>query len=119
DETAQLLNVLKGNMSLIGPRASAYNALGNYQEDEMDKMKVVPGVTGYTQAYFRNNLSVREKRLKDAWYANNVSFMLDVHIFFKTIAVVVKRENVYTNTGDMPVASMEEERKKEVVDNGS
>ena len=60
-------------------------------------MKVKPGITGYTQAYYRNGLSNREKRLKDAWYANNVSFMLDVKIFFKTIITVLKRENIYTN----------------------
>ena len=97
DETAQILNVLKGDMSIIGPRASLYSALKNYKEDEMDKMKVRPGITGFTQAYYRNYLSVREKRLKDAWYANNVSFWLDVNIFFKTILTVLKRDNIYTN----------------------
>lgn len=97
DETAQILNVLKGEMSIIGPRASGYDALPTYREDEKSKMKVVPGITGYTQAYFRNGLTVREKRLKDAWYAENVSFLLDVKIFFKSIQTVLKRENVYTN----------------------
>lgn len=97
DETAQILNVLKGDMSIIGPRASLYTALENYNYDELDKMKVRPGITGFTQAYYRNNISVREKRLNDAWYANNVSFWLDVKIFFKTILVVLKRDNVYTN----------------------
>lgn len=97
DETAQILNVIKGNMSLVGPRASEWDALGTYQPDEIDKMKVKPGITGYTQAYYRNSIGVREKRLYDAWYANNVSFWLDVKIFFKTIVTVLKRENVYTN----------------------
>ena len=97
DETAQLLNMLKGEMSLIGPRASGWDALETYKSDEVDKMKVCPGITGYTQAYFRNSVSVREKRLKDAWYANNVSFILDLKIFFKTISTVLKRENIYTN----------------------
>ncbi|MBE6601957.1 MAG: sugar transferase [Ruminococcaceae bacterium] len=97
DEIPQILNVIKGDMSLIGPRASGWGALSNYQADEVDKMKVRPGISGYTQAYYRNGLSVREKRLYDAWYANNVSFGLDVKIFFKTIATVLKRENVYTN----------------------
>lgn len=97
DETAQLLNMLKGEMSLIGPRASGWDALNNYKQDEIDKMKVRPGITGYTQAYYRNSASVREKRLKDAWYANNVSFLLDVKIFFKTIVTVLKHENIYTN----------------------
>lgn len=97
DEIPQVLNVLKGNMSIIGPRASEYEALVNYKNDEIDKMNVLPGITGYTQAYFRNNLSVREKRLKDAWYANNISPVLDTKIFFKTIQTVLSQTNIYTN----------------------
>lgn len=97
DEIPQILNVIKGEMSIIGPRASGFDALPSYKDDEKDKMKVLPGITGYTQAYFRNGLSVREKRLKDAWYANHVSFVLDMKIFFKTIQTVLKRENIYTN----------------------
>lgn len=96
DETAQILNVLKGDMSIIGPRASLASVLETYKDDEIDKMKVRPGITGYTQAYYRNGLSNREKRLKDAWYANNVSFWLDVKIFFRTIKSVIKKENIYT-----------------------
>lgn len=97
DELPQFFNVLIGNMTLIGPRASGSGALDTYQPDEVAKMDVKPGITGYTQAYHRNGLSVREKRLKDAWYANNVTFGLDVKIFFKTFATVLKREQVYTN----------------------
>lgn len=97
DETAQILNMLKGEMSLIGPRASGWDALPSYKEDEIAKMNVRPGLTGYSQAYFRNSINVREKRLNDAWYANNISFGLDVKIFFKTIATVLKHDNVYTN----------------------
>lgn len=98
DETPQILNVLKGEMSIIGPRASLASALSGYKADEIDKMKVLPGITGFTQAYFRNNLSNREKRLKDAWYANNVCFWLDLKIFFKTLVSVIKRESIYTNS---------------------
>ena len=97
DEIPQILNVLKSEMSIIGPRASLSSALETFLEDEVDKMKVQPGITGYTQAFFRNNISNREKRLKDAWYANNVNFGLDLKIFFKTIKTVLKREGVYTN----------------------
>ncbi len=97
DETPQLLNILKGEMSLIGPRASNFEALESYLPDEMDKLKVRPGISGYTQAYFRNSLSPHEKRLKDAWYANNISFALDVKIFFKSIITVLKRDNLYSN----------------------
>lgn len=97
DETPQILNIIKGDMSIIGPRAGDWESVDTYEDDEKDKTKVVPGLTGYCQAYFRNNASVREKRLKDAWYANNVSFLLDVKIFFKTIETVLKHENLYTN----------------------
>lgn len=97
DETPQILNVLKGEMSIIGPRASLSGALGTFKDDEIDKMRVRPGITGYTQAYYRNGLSSREKRVMDAWYANHVSFWLDTKIFFKTIVTVFKKEGLYTN----------------------
>ena len=76
-------------------------------------MLVRPGLSGYTQAYYRNNLGVRDKRLYDAWYAHNVSFGLDLKIIFKTVATVLKRENVYTNV------LVAEDEKKEVVTIGS
>ena len=97
DETPQLLNIIKGEMSIIGPRAGDWESVNTYEDDEKDKCKVVPGLTGYCQAYYRNSASVREKRLKDAWYANNVTFTLDLKIFFKTIIIVLKHENLYTN----------------------
>lgn len=97
DEIPQFLNILVGDMSFIGPRAGDVEGLGTYQDDELPKMNVRPGITGYTQAYFRNGLSVREKRLKDAWYAQNVTLWLDIKIFFRTIKTVFCRENLYTN----------------------
>ncbi|MFE4896544.1 sugar transferase [Peribacillus butanolivorans] len=112
DETPQILNVLKGDMSIIGPRASLVSVLDTYQNDEIDKMKVRPGITGYTQAYYRNGLSNREKRLKDAWYANNAGLWLDVKIFFKTIQTVLKRDGLYTN--DLGSNSPNVERKADL-----
>ena len=97
DEIPQIINIIKGEMSLIGPRASGWSALKSYQTDELHKMNVRPGISGYTQAYYRNSIGVREKRLKDAWYADNISFSLDAKIFFKTIVTVLKHENIYTN----------------------
>lgn len=97
DELPQIFNVFKGEMSLIGPRPGDVESIDTYEEDEKGKMLVVPGISGYTQAYYRNNLTVREKRLKDAWYAKNISFILDTKIFFKTIRTVLKKENIYTN----------------------
>ena len=97
DEIPQVFNILKGDMSIIGPRPGDIESKDTYEDDEKDKLLIKPGITGYTQAYYRNNLGVREKRLYDAWYAHNVSFALDVKIFFKSISTVLKRENVYTN----------------------
>lgn len=97
DEIPQIFNVLKGDMSIIGPRPGDVESKDTYEADEKDKLLIRPGITGYTQAYYRNNLGVREKRLYDAWYAHNVSCWLDIKIFFKTIQTVLKRENIYTN----------------------
>lgn len=97
DEIPQIFNILKGDMSIIGPRPGDVESKDTYSEDEKDKLLIRPGITGYTQAYYRNNLGVREKRLYDAWYAHNVSLILDIRIFFKTISTVLKKENIYTN----------------------
>lgn len=97
DELAQIFNVITGDMSLIGPRAGDVESKDTYEADEKDKTLVRPGISGYTQAYFRNNLGVREKRLYDAWYAHNVTFMLDVRVLLKTFKTVLRRENIYTN----------------------
>ena len=98
DELPQCLNVVMGHMSLIGPRAGDVESKDTYAEDEKEKTLVRPGISGYTQAYYRNNLGIREKRLYDAWYAHNVSMWLDIKIIFKTIVTVLKRENIYTNS---------------------
>lgn len=97
DEIPQVFNVLAGQMSIIGPRAGDVESKDTYEEDEKDKLLIRPGITGYTQAYYRNGLGVREKRLYDAWYAHSVNFGLDVKIFFRTIKTVLTHENVYTN----------------------
>ena len=97
DEIPQVFNIIKGDMSIIGPRPGDVESKDTYAEDEKDKLLIRPGITGYTQAYYRNNLGVREKRLYDAWYAHNVSMLLDLKIFFKSIETVLKRDNIYTN----------------------
>ena len=66
DELPQIINVIKGEMSLIGPRASEWESLDSYLPDEMDKLKMLPGITGYTQAYYRNSITPRQKRLYDS-----------------------------------------------------
>jgi len=112
DELPQFINVIKGDMSIIGPRPGLASNMNTYKEDEKDKVLVKPGITGYTQAYFRNSLNMREKRLKDAWYANNVSFLLDLKIFLATIVTVLKREGIYTRKRSLNSIRNEEFKNK-------
>lgn len=97
DELPQFFNVLLGHMSILGPRPGDVESKNTYEEDEKDKMLIKPGISGYAQAYYRNSISVREKRLYDAWYAHNVSMWLDIKILVKTVVAVLKKDNVYTN----------------------
>lgn len=99
DELPQILNIVKGDMSLIGPRATLASGIDTLEPGDYDKFKVRPGLTGYCQAYYRNNITMREKRKKDVWYAQNVSLMLDIKIFFKTISTVLVQDGIYTNEG--------------------
>ena len=97
DELPQFLNVLVGQMALIGPRPVLESQLESFTEEEKGKLDVLPGITGYTQAYHRNQLPTHEERMQDAWYAQHVSFGLDVKIFFKTIDTVIHPSRVYRN----------------------
>lgn len=99
DEFPQFLNVLIGDMSFIGPRPKLFNkvkSLESLNDDHRDSYKVKPGITGYAQAYFRNSITNEEKFHWDAYYANNVSFAMDVRIIFKTVKSVLFRENINT-----------------------
>lgn len=101
DELPQLLNVLTGDMSLIGPRPITVNKpLSDYDEKRRVRLEVKPGITGYSQAYFRNSITSEEKLEKDAWYAKNVSFAMDLKIFFATIRSVLFRSNIYNNSNE-------------------
>lgn len=96
DEMPQILNVLKGDMSIIGPRPFIpVKDLKDTSDSFNERLKVRPGITGYTQAYFRNSISQEEKIEMDAEYARNVTFLGDVKIFFKTLQTVLLRQNVY------------------------
>ena len=98
DEFPQFLNVLKGDMSIIGPRPFVpVNGKSNTSKDFEDRLKVKPGITGYTQAYFRNSISQEEKIRMDAKYARNVTFLGDIKILFKTIETVLQRKNIYND----------------------
>ncbi len=94
DEIPQILNVLKGDMSWIGPRPDPLDWMDKYKEEERVFLNVRPGITGYNQAYYRNSADAQEKIDNDVYYAKNISFALDVKIIFKTIKTVLFRENV-------------------------
>ena len=95
DEIPQILNLLNGTMSLIGPRPDPPDWLDKYPDDIRVFLTVTPGITGYSQAYFRNGADGEEKMKNDAHYAVNCTFLMDVKIFFKTIAVVFSHSNTY------------------------
>lgn len=95
DEIPQFLNVLIGDMSLIGPRPDTPDFLDVYKNEHPVILTIKPGITGYNQAYFRNSIDGKEKRKNDDFYARNLSFWLDVKIFFKTVQSVFMRENIY------------------------
>lgn len=94
DEIPQLLNVIKGDMSLIGPRPLLAEYLPLYNDFQKRRHEVKPGITGWAQVNGRNALSWEEKFSRDVWYVNNLSFFLDVKIFFLTIAKVFKSEGI-------------------------
>lgn len=98
DELPQFINVFLGQMSLIGPRPDPVDWINKYPEDCKVLLTVKPGITGYSQAYYRNSVDGYKKMQNDAYYAKNISFWLDIKIFFKTISTVIKRENTYKTT---------------------
>lgn len=94
DEIPQLINVLKGNMALIGPRPLLPQYLPLYSEEQKRRHDVRPGITGWAQINGRNAISWKRKFELDVWYVNNISFLLDVKIFFLTIKKVFVREGI-------------------------
>src|SRR5690606_37210165 len=94
DEITQLFNVLKGDMSLIGPRPLLVQYLPLYSAHQSRRHEVRPGITGWAQVNGRNAISWQQKFDYDVWYVDNVSFGLDVKIFFLTIKKVFVREGI-------------------------
>lgn len=95
DEVPQIINIMKGDMSLIGPRPDPPDWLEKYPENIRVFLKVRPGLTGYSQAFFRNSVDAEDKMNNDAYYAKHCSLYLDIKIFIKSILVVLERENTY------------------------
>jgi len=94
DELLQLINVLKGDMSFVGPRPLWEHYLELYNDFQKQRHNVRPGITGWAQINGRNAISWEKKFEYDVWYVNNINFMTDLKILFKTVAKVITREGV-------------------------
>lgn len=100
DELPQLFNVLKGEMSLIGPRPLLVQYLPLYSKEQMRRHDVLPGITGWAQCHGRNSISWTERFKLDVWYVDHVSFYTDLRVIYITIKKVIVREGI-TDGGDV------------------
>ncbi len=98
DEIPQLINVLKGDMSMIGPRPLLIQYLPLYSEHQKRRHEVRPGITGWAQVNGRNAISWVQKFEYDVWYVDNISVMLDLKIGVKTVLKIFKREGISSDT---------------------
>lgn len=101
DELPQLINVFKGDMSLIGPRPLLVRYLPLYDKEQMRRHEVRPGITGWAQVHGRNHCKLSEKFKLDVWYVDHCSLWTDIHILWLTVTNVLKRSDVGEGTGDM------------------
>ena len=98
DELPQLFNVLKGEMSFVGPRPLLVEYLELYNDNQKKRHNVTPGITGWAQVNGRNAISWEQKFKYDVWYVENQSFLLDMKIMWMTFLKVVKRSDVSSTT---------------------
>lgn len=110
DETPQLFNILKGDMSFIGPRPLMPVYLEEYEEWEKQKFDVKPGLSGYAQTHGNGYLEKQGRSYYDVLYAKNISFFLDVKLFFKTFKVILKGEEACLQ--NVPEEKIEEMKKE-------
>lgn len=97
DELPQLINIINGTMSFVGPRPDLPEHIHEYQGDDFEKLYVLPGITGLNQAYYRNSIPWKERLKVDVIYVREQSLMLDLKIIFKTILTVLKHNNIHSN----------------------
>ncbi|MBO7227046.1 MAG: sugar transferase [Bacteroidales bacterium] len=97
DELPQLINVLKGDMSLIGPRPLLVQYLSLYSKEQMRRHEVRPGISGWAQCHGRNKISWTERFKLDVWYVDNLSLLTDLKVIFITIKKVLLREDINSN----------------------
>lgn len=98
DELPELFNILKGDMSIVGPRPLLVRYLPRYNERQARRHEVRPGFTGYAQVHGRNSITWEDKFEKDVYYVEHISLMLDVQILLKTVTTVLKREGISSAT---------------------
>lgn len=106
DEIPQLLNVLKGDMSIIGPRPDLPEHFDIYIGNENRKLEVLPGITGYNQAYYRNSIDWKERIQHDIYYVDHVSVWFDIKILLKTVVVVLGNRGVYITDNNQRAKSL-------------
>lgn len=104
DELPELINILKGDMSVVGPRPLLVRYLPRYNEHQKRRHEVRPGFTGYAQVNGRNSITWEDKFDKDVYYVDNITFLGDWKIIFKTVSTVLKRDGISSDTH----ATMEE-----------
>ena len=114
DEMPQLFNVLKGDMSIVGPRPQLVEFLEHYTPEQMRRHEVKPGMTGLAQVSGRNNLDWEDKFKLDIEYVKNQNILLDFKIMFKTVIVMLKKEGI--NAPDQAVGASRFSRNAEEVD---
>ncbi len=112
DELPELVNILKGEMSLVGPRPLLMQYLPWYTERERSRMDLLPGLTGWAQVNGRNNLDWDDRLALDVWYVENCSFGLDLKILALTVVKVLRREDVTPGPGRTLVPLDEERRQR-------
>ena len=110
DELPQFINVLMGDMALIGPRPLLTEYLPYYTEREKLRHVVRPGITGYTQVHGRNNLSWDERLEMDVYYVEHLSLCLDIKIVLRTVVNVITRKDVLVITGDQVTSKLSQQR---------
>lgn len=108
DELPQLINVLKGDMSLIGPRPLLVKYLPLYSKEQMRRHDVRPGITGWAQCHGRNAMTWKKKFEYDVWYVDHLSFMTDLKVIFYSIKTVFAREGINGENEDSSRPTMEE-----------
>ncbi|MDH3698772.1 MAG: sugar transferase [Flavobacteriaceae bacterium] len=100
DELLQLINVIKGDMSIVGPRPLLVAYLPLYNEEQAKRHLIKPGITGWAQVNGRNAISWEERFALDVWYVHNISFVTDMKILFQTVKKVLQQDGATTSEND-------------------